>query len=317
MKKIILALLLVLLPCSAIAQEVFVNAGVSADTNTHVARPQWAVTYRQNVGDYAAFSFSYINEGHQPNHYRDGLAAQVWGRVDLFDKKLALALGVGPFGYCDTDVDPGTDTFHDKHGFGLISSFTATLHTKSPLLLQARINYITTSQSFDTVSATFGIGYLFGEPAPGTEPAEKKQTLKNEITVLAGQAVLNSNKSEKDTGMRVEYRRSLFRYLDWTVAWLHEGTSAPFGRTGVTTQAWLVHPFFDDALSLGIGAGPYLAHDKYSGDGEGGTKLAADVGVRVSWRIFNHFALTAMVSRIVTDYSRDTDVFMGGLTYLF
>jgi len=48
-------------------------------------------------GGHAAISFSYINKGHQPNHYRDGLAAQIWGRTPLLDQRLSLALGVGSF----------------------------------------------------------------------------------------------------------------------------------------------------------------------------------------------------------------------------
>lgn len=320
MRKTVLVLLLIALSCPAIAQEVFFSAGVTRDTNTRNTRNQWSVTYKQNLGDHAAFSFSYLNEGHQINHYRDGLAAQLWGRTGLLDSRLSLALGIGPFAYADTHVAPITETFQDRHGFGLISSATATWYGMRPLLLQARVNYIGTGQSFDTVSGTFGIGYLLGAPVPpetSPQPVAGKRTTNNEITLFLGQAVLNSAKSEKDTALSVEYRRRLMRYLDWTIAWLSEGNTHPFGRNGILTQLWAVRPFYDDDLALGIGAGPYIAHDKYSGDNEGKEKAAGAVSFTVSYRFHPQFALRGSFTRIVTNYDRDTDVFLGGLTYRF
>ncbi|NPU83828.1 MAG: hypothetical protein HPY65_05005 [Syntrophaceae bacterium] len=182
MKKIVLVLLFVTLSCPVMAQEMFVNVGGTYDTNTRNARNQWSVTYRQDLGDHAAFSFSYINEGHQINHYRDGLAAQIWGHTDLIDSRLSLALGIGPFAYADTQVVPITETFQDRHGFGVISSATATWYGLRPLLLQVRFNYIATERSFDTLSGTFGIGYLLGasaSPESSCKPADRERTTKS------------------------------------------------------------------------------------------------------------------------------------------
>ena len=320
MKKIFFALLFVVLACPAMAQEVYVNAGVTRDTKTGTAATQWSVTYRQGLGEYAAFSFSYINEGHQPNHYRDGLAAQIWGHTSILDPRLSLALGVGPFAYADTKVAPVRDVYEDAHGFGIISSATATWLGLSPLLFQVRFNYIETQHSFDTFSGTFGIGYLLGAPPrPGSppKPAQSERMTGNEITLFLGQTVLNSAKSEKDTAMSVEYRRGLLRYVDWTIAWLNEGDTRPIGRWGVTTQLWAVRAFFDDHLALGIGAGPYFARDKYSGDEGQRTTVAGDLSFMAAYRFHPRFAVRASFSRIITDYSRDTDVFLGGLVYRF
>jgi hypothetical protein len=320
MKKLIIALLFVVLACPALAQELFVNGGVTQDTKTGTTAAQWSVTYRQSLGEHAAFSFSYINEGHQPNHYRDGLAAQIWGRKNILEQRLSLALGVGPFAYADTKVTPARDLYQDAHGFGIISSGTATWHGMSPFLLQVRLNYIATQHSFDTLSGTFGIGYLLdASPSKGSAPklAQSERTTSNEITLFLGQTVLNSTKSETDTAMSVEYRRSLGRYVDWTVTWLNEGDARPIGRWGVATQLWAVRPFFDDHLALGIGAGPYFARDKYSGGDGQRTTVAGDLSFMAAYRFHPRFAIRAAFSRIITDYSRDTDVFMGGLVYRF
>ncbi|MCX5806715.1 MAG: hypothetical protein NT010_11750 [Proteobacteria bacterium] len=317
MKKIIFALLFVILAHPAMAQEVYVNAGVTQDVKTGTAAMQWSVTYRQALGEHTAFSFSYINEGHQPNHYRDGLAAQIWGRTTILDPRLSLALGVGPFAYADTKVTAVRDIYEDAHGFGIISSATATWLGLSPFLLQVRLNYIATQHSFDTLSATFGIGYLLDAKPSQPKPAQSAWKTDNEITLLLGQTVLNSTRGEKDTAMSVEYRRKLFRYMDWTVAWLNEGDTRPIGRWGVNTQLWAVRDFFNDHLVLGIGAGPYFARDKYSGDDGQRTTIAGDLSFMAAYRFHPCFAIRAAFSRIITDYSRDTDVFMGGFSYRF
>jgi hypothetical protein len=321
MKRIVFALLLTVLACPATAQEIFVSGGFTQDTQTRIDVPQWSVTYRQNLGEYMAFSFSYINEGHQPNDYRDGLAAQIWGRVPILDQRLSLALGVGPFAYSDTKVTAVRDTYENAHGFGIISSATATWSGLSPMLFQVRLNHIATQHSFDTLSATFGIGYLLGTPppSPGSQPkpARDERTADNEITLLLGQTVLNSARSEKDTAMSVEYRRGLLPSVDWTITWLNEGDTRPIGRWGVATQLWGVRSFFDDHLSLGIGAGPYFARDKYSGGDGQRTTVAGDVSFMAAYWFLPRLALRASFSRIITDYSRDTDVFLGGLAYRF
>jgi hypothetical protein len=319
-KKIIFALLFVMLACPAVAQELFINGGDTQDIKTGTDALQWSVTYRQGLGEHAAFSFSYINEGHQPNHYRDGLAAQIWGRTNILNEQFSLALGVGPFAYADTRVTPVREIYDNAHGFGIISSGTATWQGLSPLLLQVRLNYIVTQHSFDTLSATFGIGYLLdANPSQGSppKPVQDKQATNNEITLFVGQAVLNSAKSETDYAMSVEYRRSLLRYLDWTISYLNEGDTRPLGRSGIATQLWAVRAFFNDHLALGIGAGPYFARDKYSGQDGQRTTVAGDLSFMAAYRFHPRFAIRAAFSRIITDYSRDTDVFMGGLVYRF
>ena len=47
------------------------------------------------------------------------------------------------------------------------------------------------------------------------------------------------------------------------------------------------------------------------------TVLAGNISAMAAWRLSPHFALRAVWSRIVTDYHRDTDVYLGGLSYSF
>ncbi len=319
MKKICLVLVIVMLACPAAAQEVHVAGGITQDTKTSTVSGRWSVTYIQGFAKYGAFSFSYINEGHQPNHFRDGIAVQVWGHKNILNSPLLIALGIGPYAYFDTEVAPVTDAFENAHGLGIITSASATWYGLSPLLLQARLNYMLTINSFDTLSATLGIGYLLDTPvfSPGVQikPAKIRRATDNELTVYLGKAILNSAKSEQNTAYSVEYRRGLGTYVDWTIAWLTEGGNSPIGRYGVTTKLWLVHPIIRDHLEFGIGAGPYIANDNVT---EGHrTIVAGDVSVMMVYWFNPHIGLRGNWSRIITDYSRDTDVFLGGLTYHF
>ena len=295
--------------------------GTSSDTKTSNSTYHWSVSYWEGLGEYAAMSLTYINEGHQPNHYRDGLAPQIWARLNFLDRRLSLAAGIGPYAYFSTDVSPVRDIYKDNHGLGLISSLAATWYGASPLLFQVRANYIQTSRSFDSLSATFGIGYQLepsSTPGPVSRPSPQyTRATDNEIILYAGQTVLNSAKSEHGTTMSIEYRRGITPHLDWTIAWLDEGNARPIGRSGVTTQIWAVRSFFDDHLVLGFGLGPYFARDKYSRDHGVKSTTAGLASLTARYRFNNHWGIRAVWGRVITNYDRDTDIFVGGLSFLF
>ena len=203
MKQTIFALLFIILACPVMAQELFINGGATQDVKTGTDALHWSVTYRQGLGEYAAFSLSYINEGHQPNHYRDGLAAQIWGRIPILNQRLSLALGIGCLAYADTKVSPVRDIYENAHGFGIISSGTATWQGLSPLLLQIRLDYIATQHSFDTLSATFGIGYLLDtDPSQGRPPNQLRADGRPTMKSLCSSAKRSSTAPSRRQTMR-------------------------------------------------------------------------------------------------------------------
>lgn len=320
MKKIFLMLMLALLASPAAAQELFINGGVMRNSQIQETGGQWSVMYRQDLGKHMAFGFSYINEAHRSDSYRDGLSAQIWGHTNISDLPLSLSLGIGPYAYFDTRVSSTADTYENAHGFGLISSAAATWYGISPWLFQMRIDYIANHNAYNTLSATAGIGYrLEGSTSPGFQPPPAGEgTSENEITLYLGQSILNSDNTEHSFAGGIEYRRSLATYIQWTVALLHEGDTRPLSRYGITTQLWAVRTFLYGRLDLGIGAGPYLAQDNNGdGDGKSATTGAGDVSITTAYRFHPRLAVRATWNRIITDYSRDTDLFMGGLAYRF
>ena len=135
--------------------------------------------------------------------------------------------------------------------------------------------------------------------------------------MYVGTTVLNTRKNEQGTSWAVECRRSLSTYLDWTAMGLYEGANRPVSRYGLMNQVWLAHPFFTDRRTLGVGFGPYLAHDKYRQGSNDKTKLDWAASFSASVRFLEHLALRASWSRIITDHDRDTEVFLGGLSYRF
>jgi hypothetical protein len=104
--------------------------------------------------------------------------------------------------------------------------------------------------------------------------------------------------------------------VEWTAAALYEGKSSLIDRYGLTTQIWLAKDFFDDRLALGAGVGFYLAEDRRREQRSGGF-LCEIVSITVSYRLSPHWLIRSTRDRIITDYDRDTDIFLGGIGYRF
>lgn len=115
---------------------------------------------------------------------------------------------------------------------------------------------------------------------------------------------------------RIEYRRGIWRYLEWTAAALYEGRSDLIDRYGLNTQIWLAKPFFDDRLALGAGFGFYLAEDRRRED-RSGVFFSEIVSITASYRLTAQWHIRSTWDRIITDYDRDTDIFLGGIGYRF
>ena len=303
--------------CSAFCQEIYVHGGATSRTDSSDGSYAWGLTYLHGLGDYAALSLTYLNEGHVPDHKRDGLSPQFWGRYPLFDRKLSLAAGVGPYLYFDTARASTGLSFSDTHGVGAMLSLSATIYTESRVLFQARGNWVWTPQNANTYVTTLGIGYLLERPVKDGQEERtvwRLEPFKNEVTLSAGMAVLNEWGGNGHSGAgSLEYRRRLGQYFDFTAGWLLEG--GPVSRNGPMTQIWAGRRFFDERLSLGVGAGPYLGFD--TSGGSSATKVNLLVSTGASFALYDRWAIRATWNRVATDYDRDSDVFLGGISYRF
>ncbi len=330
MKRTILTTTLGLILCLAAgshlrAQELSLLGGVIRDGRIGDNSYAWAIEYLQGVSEHTAFSVAWMNEGHFPYHHRDGNAFQYWGRLTAFHRQLTLAAGGGIYRYFDTTEAAHGGSYSDVHGWGAIESLSATWYTRNRWLLQARMNWIQAAHSFDAWSAVLGIGYQLSAPsAPGPRPRPPHQeewTTRNEVTLFAGQTIVNSFHSQSSIASSFEYRRGIGRYWDASIAWLNEGDSRVVRRNGLIAEIQAVRAFLGNHLVLGAGGGAYIAIDKRRPPAPGelvpGGTLAGIVTLRVAYRINDRWEIPAHWNRIVTGYNRDTDVFLVGLACRF
>lgn len=304
------------------AQELYVLGGMVEHRETHDHSYSWQLEYRQGVGEHFAATLSYLNEGHLPEHHRDGNSVQLWARTNLFDRRLSLAAGAGPYYYFDTAKLTNEGLYTNDHGWGGLFSVAATWYTESRWLLHARANWVALDRHFDTLSAVAGLGYQLDAPsAPGPipkVPPQVEKTTANEITVFLGRTIVNSFASEHSEAASIEYRRGLLRYLDWTVAWLYEGDSRLIRRNGLTTQLWAVRDFLDDRLAIGVGGGAYFVVDRQPSPQQSSDEVLSGIlTLTGSYRFHPHWDMRTSWNRIVTNYNRDTDVILGGIGYRF
>lgn len=307
---------------SASAQEFTLYTGPLKSGPDHTY--SWSMDYMEGFGRYFAGSIAWLNEGHVPGHHRDGQLVQVWARLPLAQRRLVFALGVGPYRYFDTEVAKEGLDYSNTHGWGVVYSARATWYSTHRWTANLQLNRVQVANGPSTTALMLGVGYQLDAPdTPGPRDFALPRTHKvtnNEITLMAGETILNSFASQTSVAEAIEYRRGITNYLDATIGYLHEGNGLTARRDGGTAQLWLTRAFFNDRLSLGAGAGLYAAiHHGSDGDerSTGDGILSALVSVSASYRLTPHWAARVTWSRVMTRYSRDTDVILGGIGYRF
>lgn len=306
----------------AMAQEFSLLGGplVSDGANSY----SWGASYREGLGRYAAWSFSWENEGHIPDHHRDGPALQVWGRLPLWNDRFELSAGVGPYRYFDTTAAQAGGDYSNTHGWGALWSVHAAWYLDRRWIAQMQLNHIQAFGGRDTTALLFGVGYeLEGndEPGPRQWPIPRTTNVtKNEVTAMVGETILNSNGSESAVAESLEYRRGLWRYVDMTVSYIHEGGHIQSRRDGAAVQLWSTRAFFDDRLTLSAGIGPYVAitqNDDLPQNRTGDGRISGLVSVSASYRLGQRWLTRVTWNRVVTRYDRDTDLIEAGVGLRF
>src|SRR5512135_3816561 len=108
-------LLLCVVATPVLAQEVVVRFGDTRETGTKSSQTySYGFSYFQGFGENLAWSVGYLNEGHVPNHKRDGLDFQGWARINLLNRRLSLGVGAGPYLYWDTVLGSTSAVYADQ-----------------------------------------------------------------------------------------------------------------------------------------------------------------------------------------------------------
>ncbi len=297
--------------------------GAMSTRDAHLSSYSWQLDYQQNVTRYLAGSVAYINEGHIPNHHRDGTTFEGWLRLPLFDGHLALSAGAGWYYFYDTQPLSGVDSA-DVHGNSPIYSLSATAYLSGRWFLKGTFNRIEPKHQIKTNTAVIGVGFWFGqERRPtkgklGDSPEQDAYVTSNELTVLGGQSIVNTMFSQKSGAWAGEYRRGLLPHIDWTISGIYEGDPRIVRRDGIATQGWLVNTFFDRRVCVGIGVGPYVYIDRRHPSGNtpfNPAAVAPLVSLTIGRRISENWKIRAVFNRVTTNYNRDSDVLLVGLGY--
>jgi hypothetical protein len=321
LSRVYCAVLLGLAAATAHADELAVLGGGISPRSSDAQSFTWALDYRHALTPNFGVGASWINQGHVPNHHRDGMAAQLWIGTTAFDPRLSFAAGIGPFYYFDTTRNAASEPESDNHGWGVLYSASARWQLVRDWLVELRLQFTETRRSIDTTSVLLGIGYKFdGEPADAA-PARSawSSSTRNEVAFLGGQAVVNDFSSEPSFAMNVEYRRSLNDHLDWTLAWLHEGQPRLARRHGVVSELWVDRTLGEGRWTIGAGIGVDVVADVYPGDfAHGGReRLAGILSLTSSYRLNPDWNARATWHRVSADHPFDSDVFLLGIGYNF
>jgi hypothetical protein len=231
MLSVIFAFLFVLLASPVQAGEINFLGGYGATNNPVESTGAWQVRYMEGLGEHFAYSLSYVNQGHFIAHHRDGTAANLWLRTNQIHEQLSLGVGAGPIFYYDTVRPASGAPASDVHGWGTMVNLLASWYTKNRWIYQLQGSWVKGGNSFDTLSVLAGIGYqLDAPPSPGPDlkaPRQTEETTDNEITVFGGQTVVNIPGNGSSSAGSIEYRRGIWRYVEWTAGALYEGKKQP------------------------------------------------------------------------------------------
>lgn len=282
----------------------------------------WAFSYEEGLGKSYATSFTWLNEGHVPQHHRDGQLIQFWARVPIASPQFVMQAGLGPYRYFDTTSAEQGGSYSNVHGWGIVYSVRASWYASNRWVTQLQVNRIHVPRGPDSTGVMLGVGYQLDAPdTPGPRnwaAHSPRNAASNEVALYMGKTIANSTSSPDAFGGAIEYRRSLTNNVDWTLGYLHEGSSKLARRAGFTSQLWLTRPFLANKVTLGVGAGAYYAikeNENCASPGSGAGKFSAIVTIAGAYRFNPRWDARIEWNRVVTRYDRDTDVILTGIGY--
>lgn len=317
----ILFLTILLRPLPSHANEISILGGATESIDTGERSYAWQAAFRQDFLRNFAVSLSWINEGHFEEQKRDGFAVQGWGRVLLLENRLSVGVGAGVYHYFDTKPLPAGN-HENVHGWAPVYSLAATYYTGRPWFAQVAVNHIHPESGPNSNIYLVGVGYrLWEEAASPSGPGKRDHPAKTtgyEVMPFLGQVVVNRPDNDPGIGSGIEFRIGIDQHLDWTASWLHEDVPGTFHRAGLGTQIWLVDAFLARRITLGFGAGVYSFVDREPpSDSAASSRLdiAGLLTVTTSYRFSDHWFTRFNWSRVMSNDSRDTDLFLLGLGY--
>lgn len=314
-----LPLSLLFATCSALAQDASLLAGAMKVDQSGEKSFAVDVGYTQHFGANTSASIEYVNEGHPRFHHRDGLSPQFWLHTAVPDRGASFALGIGPYYFFDTTTGNGSAAdYRNEHGWGALLNFSAKWHFAPRQYVEARLARIRGRSGHDSSLLSIGMGYELRDLSHEVKArnADRGDRL---IMVQAGRSIVNSFESENANAGGIEFRQTVTPNAEWSLTAMTEGKVGVAERKGLATQLWLLRPFTERTV-LELGVGGYAMRDQVNRNDvreEPKWHLAPIASIGMRWRLTEQLRAQLSWSRVITDYHRDSDVFLLGAGVVF
>ena len=307
------------LSARAAAEEISLLGGWVGMDGQSSASYAWGLEYRERLLSHLDATFGYLNEGHLPDHHRDGAMVQLWADTGSWIDRVAFAVGVGPYVYFDTQDDSTAEGYRNAHGVAAILTGRATFSLSREWFASLELNQILAT-NLTTRTVMLGAGYRLDSFIEALQRSQSDAVadVPNELGVFGGQTVINDLTSERSTNFGIEYRRRAGRHVEFSSSLLDEATGPDGRHLGVTGEIWLDQDFLDRRLVAGLGLGPYVALSSYhTSDGRTAASVVGLASMTVSWRFTRFLALRAIWHRGFTSDDQDRDIVTLGLAWRF
>lgn len=276
----------------------------------------WRADYLQPLSPRLALSFGWLNEGHLPDHHRDGWVSQLWFSGEPGMHHLRLGLGLGLYRSFDTFL--GGTEYRNEHATRPLLTLGMTHPIAgTPLSAQVQLNRTLGGRDPVTASVLAGITYRLGPSVAEAAADPRKREGIQELHFFYGTTILNSDLSETAEGYEVAWRRRISPHWAWSASYVNEGVPERLRRDGLSLQAWLEGHFHQRRLRLGVGFGPYVTRvEHYDGDRDrDDVRLSGRITLAVGWRLDPHWMVHLAWNRTATTYHRDTDLLAAGFGF--
>jgi hypothetical protein len=320
------------LPLTAQAQMLSYTKGESYSQGTGETSPAYKVEYRQVLNSDFSVTYDYVNEGHFTAHHPDGYSLEAWYKIPISEKyRISLSAGIGPFYYFDT-VSPSGGQSTDRHGLAAVVTVAARGRLWKSLDWIVSADAIDPAHDLKAEMLSVGLGYWLGA-APATSGGQplglfdalaegmgRKQSDANEISLYGVLSVINISGNPNSWGASAEYRYRFQRYFEGTASYIYEGDPRVARRSGVTVQGWPVRSVGASGFEIGAGLGLYAFVDRKHQPIPGQITTAAVapiISLMASHPVKKNWFIRVIWDRVVSNYSRDADIWRVGLGRTF
>lgn len=291
----------------------------------------WQFHYLQHFNPALTVSLGWLNEGHLPDHHRDGPVIQAWRFHRMAKNDLRLGIGLGLYRYFDTTEAGGVEGHRNRHGALPILSLRAHYPvTDGRWGAVVQLNRTLTADAPQTQAIMVGVSTIFGSPSASSRRSTSGRGIHesdqpdhtHELTFFFGRTILNSFESESsDTleSISLEYRKIYTKYIDASLTYCDEGNIDSVKRDGVTPQVWFSKRS-SDLFVLSFGIGPYFSrmfpkHDNSSENKSVNIRTSMRYSMLAGIDLWRHWSVRLQWNRTLTTYHKDTDVLQVGISY--